>query len=202
MHPLSDQENPQPQQGHHVSYLNLFWTFFRIGLLTLGGGLAMATVMRHELVLQRQWLDDDDFMAEMSLATLVPGAIAVNVAYLQGRRLRGKVGAATAVFGTVLPAFGLILLVAWVALPYFSHPQVAASLRGCAIAVGGQLAFAGFIFGRRHLRNWQNAVVCAVGLVIVAGLRWHPVAAVLATGGLGYLLCKPGRSSDPLQESD
>ena len=112
-------------------------------------------------------------------------------------------GAATAVFGTVLPAFGLILLVAWVALPYFSHPQVAAFLRGCAIAVGGQLAFAGFIFGRRHLRNWQNAVVCAVGLVIVAGLAGgNPVAAVLATGGLGYLLCKPGRSSDPLQESD
>ena len=40
--------------------------------------------MRHELVLQRQWLDDDDFMAEMSLATLVPGAIAVNVALFAG----------------------------------------------------------------------------------------------------------------------
>ena len=58
--------------------------------MTLGGGLAMATVMRHELVLKRQWLNDDDFMAEMSLATLVPGAIAVNVAYLQGRHLRGE----------------------------------------------------------------------------------------------------------------
>lgn len=201
MNPLNDQTNNREQKGRSVTYLTLFWTFFRIGLLTLGGGLAMATVMRHELVLNRQWLNDDDFMAEMSLATLVPGAIAVNVAYLQGRRLRGKAGAATAVVGTVLPAFGLILLVAWVALPYFSHPQVAAFLRGCAIAVGGQLAFAGFIFGRRHLRNWQNAVVCAVGLVIVAGLQWHPVAAVLATGGLGYLLCKPTRPSDPFQET-
>lgn len=153
-------------------------------------------------MLKRQWLNDDDFMAEMSLATLVPGAIAVNVAYLQGRRLRGRAGAATAVFGTVLPAFGLILLVAWVALPYFSHPWVAAFLRGCAIAVGGQLAFAGFIFGRRHLRTWQNAVVCAIGLFIVAGLQWHPVAAVIATGGMGYLLCQPSRPSDPLQESD
>ena len=106
----------------------------------------MATVMRHELVLQRQWLDDDDFMAEMSLATLVPGAIAVNVAYLQGRRLRGKVGAATAVFGTVLPAFGLILLVAWVALPYFSHPQVAAFLRGLCDRCGWATGLCGLYF--------------------------------------------------------
>ncbi len=200
MNPLNDQANPRSQKGNPVSYPTLFWTFFRIGLLTLGGGLAMATVMRHELVLKRQWINDDDFMAEMSLATLVPGAIAVNVAFLQGRRLRGKWGAATAVFGTVLPAFGLILVIAWVALPYFNHPWVAAFLRGCAIAVGGQLAFAGFIFGRRHLRTWQNIVICAVGLAIVAGLQWHPVVAVLATGGLGYLLCKPGRPSDPLHE--
>lgn len=196
----NDQQNNRDQRGKTVTYLILFWTFFRIGSLTLGGGLAMATVMRHELVLKRQWLTDDDFMAEMSLATLVPGAIAVNVAYLQGRRLRGNIGAATAVLATVLPAFGLILMVAWVALPYFNHPWVAAFLRGCAIAVGGQLAFAGLIFGRRYLRNWQNAVVCAVGLAIVAGLQWHPVAAVLATGGLGYLLCKPGQPSDPLHE--
>ena len=52
----------------------------------------MATVMRHELVLQRQWLDDDDFMAEMSLATLVPGAIAVNVAYFAGAASARKGG--------------------------------------------------------------------------------------------------------------
>ncbi|KPQ31964.1 MAG: chromate transporter [Phormidesmis priestleyi Ana] len=199
---MNDQPNNGGQDGRVVPYLALFWTFFRIGLLTLGGGLAMATVMRHELVLQRGWINDDDFMSEMSLATLVPGAIAVNVAYLQGRRLRGKVGAATAVFGTVLPAFSMILLVAWVALPYLSNLWVAAFLRGCAIAVSGQLAFASFIFGRRYLLNWQSAVVCAVGLVIVAGLQWHPVAAVLATGGLGYLLCKPDRPTDPLQGPD
>lgn len=202
MPPVNNQENSQQQKENYISYLTLFWTFFRIGLLTLGGGLAMATVMRHELVLKRQWTDDDDFIAEMSLATLVPGSIAVNVAYLQGRHLRGKMGAATAVLGTVVPAVGLILLVAWVALPYFSHPRVAAFLRGCAIAVGGQLAFAGLLFGRRHLRNWQNAVVCTVGLVIIARLHWHPVAAVVTTGGLDYLLCKLRQPCNPLQETD
>ena len=66
MNSMNDQPNNGGQDGRVVPYLALFWTFFRIGLLTLGGGLAMATVMRHELVLQRGWINDDDFMSEMS----------------------------------------------------------------------------------------------------------------------------------------
>ena len=95
-----------------VSLVNIFGTFFRIGLFTLGGGLAMSPVMRHELVIKRQWLKDADFMSVMSLATVVPGAIAVNIAYLLGRRLRGKTGAAVAILGTILPSFFVILFIA------------------------------------------------------------------------------------------
>lgn len=135
-------------------------------------------------------------MAELSTATLVPGAIAVNMAYLQGRRLRGRNGAAVAILGTVLPSFGIILLIAWIALPYFSHPKVATFLRGCAIAVVGQLAFAGLLFGRRHLRSWRNVVVCAVGLIVAAVFRMHPVWAVIAAGGAGYFLCEGGKAQD------
>ena len=193
--------HPQPPTGimttsevdgaeAQVSCMDIFGTFFRVGLLTLGGGLAMATVLRHELVLRRRWIRDEDFMAELSTATLVPGAIAVNMAYLQGRRLQGKIGATVAVLGTTLPSFCIILLIAWVALPYFTHPKVAAFLRGCAIAVVGQLAFAGLFFARRYLRNWRNAIVCAAGLIVVAVFRTHPIWAVVAAGGIGYFLCE------------
>lgn len=156
----------------------------------------MATVLRHELVLKRRWVQDDNFMAELSTATLVPGAIAVNMAYLQGRRLRGKTGATVAILGTILPSFCIIFLIAWVALPYFTHPKVAAFLRGCAIGVVGQLAFAGLIFGRKHLRSWRNAIVCAVGLIVVSVFKMHPVWAVITAGGIGYFLCKNGKPQD------
>ena len=168
---------------------SIFFTFFRIGLFTVGGGLAMATVMRHELVLKRKWLNDHDFMDAFSLATLVPGVIAVNMAYLQGRRLHGKAGAAAAVIGTVLPSFTVILLIALFALPWFSHPVVAAFLRGCAIAVAGQLAFAGFVFGRRRLRSVRNGLICLTALAVAVIPGVHPVWAVVAAGILGYFLC-------------
>jgi chromate transporter len=94
-----------------------------------------------------------------------------------------------AIFGTVLPSFGIILLIAWIALPYFAQPKVTAFLRGCAIAVVGQLAFAGLIFARKLLRSWRNAIVCIAGLIVVAVFKMHPVWAMIAAGGMGYLLC-------------
>lgn len=161
----------------------------------------MAAVMRHELVLKRRWLDDREFIAEMSTASVVPGAVAVNLAYLQGRRLRGRKGAAAAALGAILPSFCTILFIAGFALPYLNRPRVAAFFRGCALAVAGQLAFTGFAFGRTLLRDWRRIAVCAIGVWLVGGLRVHPLWAVLAAGGLGFFLRRdaprPNPATDP-----
>jgi chromate transporter len=173
---------------------SIFVAFFRIGLFTLGGGLAMSPVMRHELVIKRRWVKDADFFSVISLATVVPGAIAVNIAYLLGRSLRGKSGSLVAVLGTILPSFSVILFIAVFLLPFFNYPMVAAFLHGCAIAVAGQLAFAGFIFGRKLLRRWQHFVVCAVGVLTVGVFKLHPIWGLITASILGFWLY-PGDNS-------
>lgn len=177
-----------------ISLAKIFWTFFRIGLFTLGGGLAMMPVMRHELVIKCRWMKDADFFSATSLATAVPGAIAVNTAYLLGRRLGGKRGLILAVLGTILPSFIVILLIASILLPFFNYPKVAAFLHGCAVAVVGQLAFAGFIFGRRLLRRWPHFAVCAAGIIVVGVFRMHPIWGLITASVLGYWLF-PGKKT-------
>lgn len=172
-----------------VSFVNLFCTFFRIGLMTFGGGFAMAAVLRHEIVLKRKWLTEREFIDTLSTATSVPGAIAVNLAFLEGRRLRGLPGGITAAAGTMCPSVLTILLIVRFAAPYFDHPIVAAFLKGCAVAVAGQIAFAALSFARRLRRNWQNIVVCATGLFIL-GVGVHPFWAVAATTLVGYLIMR------------
>ncbi|HOT26640.1 MAG TPA: chromate transporter [Candidatus Ozemobacteraceae bacterium] len=193
---------PSPTGNVKIPLREIFLVFFRVGLFTLGGGLAMATVMRHELVLRKRWYDDKEFMAEMANATIVPGAIAVNLAFLQGRRLRGRLGALTAVLGTILPSFGIILLVAWVAAPYFAYPKVATFFQGCAVGVGGQLAFAGYAFGRKLLRDTRSLLICSLGLAAVTGLRLHPIWAVVTTGLLGLLLYRPEAAPMPANQPE
>lgn len=149
----------------------------------------MMSVIRHELVLKRRWIEDGDFISFMSLATAIPGVIAVSTAYLLGRRLRGKAGSAAAMLGTVLPSFLVILLIAVFFLPFFDHPAVSAFFRGCAIAIVGQLAFTGFIFSRKLLPGWRHAAVCAVGLIAVGVLKLHPIWGIVAAGTAGYWFC-------------
>ena len=184
-----------------VSLADLFATFFRIGLFTLGGGLAMSPVMRHELVFKRRWLQDGQFLSLLSLATVVPGAIAVNMAYLLGHRLRGKKGALAAVLGTILPSFFVILLVAGMLVPFFSLPGAVSFFRGCSLAVAGQLAFAGYVFGRKLLRRWQHFALCAAGLITVGIFRVHPLGGLAAAALLGYWLIPGSELESESKES-
>lgn len=149
----------------------------------------MATVLRHELVLKRKWLTEKEFINMLSIATSVPGAIAVNLAFLEGRRLRGLPGGIAAAAGTMCPSIVIFLLIAKFAAPYFDRPAVAAFLKGCAAAVAGQIAFAAFAFARKLRHHWQNAAVCGLGLLMVA-MGLHPVWAIAATAAVGYLLMR------------
>lgn len=167
----------------------LFYTFFRIGLLTFGGGFAMAAVLRHEIVLKRHWMSEKEFIDILSVASAVPGSIAVNLAFLEGRRLGGVRGALVSTVGTMLPSVLVILLITRFLAPYFEHPILGAFLQGCAVAVTAQIAFAAYTFARHLRRHWQNVVVCGIGLLVV-GLGWHPVLAILLAALVGYMIMK------------
>jgi chromate transporter len=174
--------------AHKESLLSIFSVFFRIGLFTFGGGMAMAVVMRHELVLKKRWLSEEDFVTKFSSAALIPGAVAVNMAYLQGRYFAGIPGAAAAVAGTVLPSFAIILFIAVFGQPWFAHPRVAAFLKGCALAVAGQLMFTSLVFARKQKKRALNVLVCFIGFALVGLLQFHPLWTVFTTGVLGYFL--------------
>ena len=180
--------NKKDSFPENISLFKIFWTFFRVGLFTFGGGLAMGTVIRYELASKNKWITDDEFMSEFATATVIPGSIAVNIAYLQGYRFRGKIGAATAVMGTILPSFITILAIAYFGLPYFNHPKVVAFFRGSALAVAGQLLFTGFIFGKKLLMKWKNIVICLISLLMATVIGLHPIWSLITAAILGYFL--------------
>ncbi len=170
----------------NILLIDIFLTFFKVGLLTLGGGLAMSPVMRYELVLKRKWLSESEFSSTVALATIVPGSISVNIAYLLGKKLRGWKGLTLSVLGVVLPSFITILLIASFLLPFFHYPKVVNFLRGCAIAVVGQLAFASLIFGKRLIRRISHIVICAVGILMMGVLKLHPIFGLVVVSLIGY----------------
>lgn len=87
--------------------LEIFCTFFKIGLFTFGGGYAMIPLLQKEVVEKRRWLPDGEFVETFAVSQAIPGAAAVNSAVLIGFRLAGYGGALTALLGVVLPSFAI-----------------------------------------------------------------------------------------------
>ena len=92
-------------------YFKLFFTFLKIGLFTIGGGYAMIPLIEREVV-DKKWLDREDFYDLFTITQTLPGVFAVNIAIFVGFKLKKFRGALACAMGTILPSFCIILLIA------------------------------------------------------------------------------------------
>ena len=90
----------------------MFLTFFKIGAFTFGGGFAMIPIIQKEVVENKKWIKDEEFIDTISIAQSSPGPIAVNSSIFVGYKISGFPGALICTFGTVLPSFLIILVIA------------------------------------------------------------------------------------------
>jgi chromate transporter len=154
------------------TFASLFWSFFKIGGLTFGGGYAMIPVIRHEIVERRRWISSDEFLELLALAQSSPGPISLNTAVFVGYKVRRYAGAVTAVAGTVLPAFAVILLIAVFFRDYARYPLVESAFRGMRPAV--------------------VALIVAPVFNMLRGMRFYAIAAALVAAALvGFLGVSP-----------
>lgn len=90
----------------------LFWTFFSISSVTLGGGMAMVPLLDRAFVERRKWLTPEEILDVVAVMQSLPGLIAVNMAVLIGYRVKGVSGALVAAFASVLSPFVIIAVIA------------------------------------------------------------------------------------------
>lgn len=94
-----------------MTYLLLFWEFFKIGLFTFGGGYAMIPLIK-DAVISNSWITEEAFTNFIGVCESTPGPVAVNMATYIGKEVGGVFGSVCATLGVVLPSFIIILLVA------------------------------------------------------------------------------------------
>lgn len=94
------------------SFYKIFWSFFKVGAFTFGGGWAMISIIEKEVVHKHHWVERDEFLDLLAIAQAMPGILAVNIAVLVGDRLRGVKGSLCAALGSIIPSFLMILAIA------------------------------------------------------------------------------------------
>ena len=122
-------------------YLTLFWTFFKIGLFTFGGGYAMIPLIQSE-VLAHKWMALEDLINFIAVSESTPGPFAINISTYIGAEMGGFFGSVCATFGVVLPSFVIILIVAKVYDKFRESKTVSGAMSGLKPAVIGLIGAA------------------------------------------------------------
>ena len=179
----------------------LFFTFFKIGLFTFGGGYAMIALLEEEFIQRRKWLDKDEFLDMTAIAESTPGPVAINSATYLGYKLAGVPGAATATVAVCLPSF-LIIYAISLFFEQFTHLTVIANaFKGIQVCV----IYLIFSAGVRMLKAldkspFATGVLAAVMLVMVglslAGVSVSSILLILLSGAAGVAAWLIGRRKE------
>ena len=122
-------------------YAELFWTFFKIGLFTFGGGYAMIPLIRAE-VIQKGWLTGEQVVNFIAVSESTPGPFAINLSTYTGCEMAGIFGGLCATIGVVLPSFVIILIVARIYDKFRKSKPVQACMSGLKPATIGLIGAA------------------------------------------------------------
>jgi len=116
--------------------LKLFTTFFKIGLVTFGGGYAMLPIIEKEVVEKYQWLDESEFLNMIAVSESTPGAIAVSMAAFVGRKRKGILGGIIATLGVVLPSLIIIITISFFIERFLENEIVRLAFMGIKGCIG------------------------------------------------------------------
>lgn len=166
---------------------DLFFTFFKIGSFTIGGGYAMIPLVRAEVVGKKNWLSDDDFLNNLAIAQSLPGSLIISFSLLLGYRLKGLRGGIFSLLGTVLPSFLIILLVASFLWQYQKSHLVQAAFRGARPVVVALIIFAAFELGKNIWRQRKLFFLFILFLSALIILNIHPVTVLISGIIIGIL---------------
>ena len=179
----------------------LFFTFFKIGLFTFGGGYAMIALLEEEFIQRRKWLDKDEFLDMTAIAESTPGPVAINSATYLGYKLAKVPGAATATVAVCLPSFLIIYAISLFFEQFTQLTVIANAFKGIQVCV----IYLIFSAGVRMLKAldkspFATGVLAAVMLVMVglslAGVSVSSILLILLSGSAGVAAWLIGRRKE------
>ncbi len=180
--------------------LELFWSFFKIGLFSIGGGYAAMPLIQQQAVDLHPWLTMGQFADIMAIAEMTPGPIAINAATFVGIRTAGLPGALAATAGCVAPSCVIVTALAYLYYHFRELTLVKGILAGLRPAVIAMIASAGLsivfmaVFGQRTLPAGKSgidltaAAIFAVCFFCLRKWKLNPIGVMAGAGAAGLIL--------------
>jgi len=176
-----------------VSLPFLFWSFLKIGSTAFGGFMALISVMQQYFVQERRLIRHEEMLDGISLATMLPGPMAVNTVAFVGYTLRGVTGATVAVIAVILPSFLLVVALAAFYFRFGEIPLVDKAFSAFLPAVTAIIIAAAWNLGKKSARGRMEMLLAgtALLLLLLIGGFYVTIGAIVAGGIIGWLVWRP-----------
>ena len=174
-------------------YLELFWSFSKIGLFSFGGGYAAMPLIQEQVVSSHNWLSMAEFTDLITISQMTPGPIAINSATFVGIKIAGIPGALVSTIGCILPSCIIVMLIAKLYLKYRTVNMLQSVLNSLRPAVVAMIASAGIsvlitaFWGSAELislagTNWILVIIFAACVVLLRKFRMNPILVMVLAG--------------------
>ena len=173
--------------------LNLFLTFFKLGLFAIGGGPTMLTLLQGELVEKKKWLSNDELMEVTAIAESTPGPIAINLATYLGYKRGGFLGAILSTLAIVITPFTLMFVISLFLEKFLSFEAVKYAFMGIKVGVVFLLLKVSFTLVKGLKKDWfgiilLSTVTVAMVLITVFAISFSAIYFILLGAILGLLV--------------
>ncbi|HXZ47358.1 MAG TPA: chromate efflux transporter [Pseudolabrys sp.] len=188
-----------------VSLWTLFWVFFRIACTSFGGFMAMISVVENVVVERKKLMAHHDILDGISLASLLPGPVAVNLVVYVGYRLRGGAGALVSALGAVLPSFAFIVILSIAYFRWGQVPAVNKLFMGFIPAVTAIIVSAAWNMSRKSIAGVREGTIALASFAALLGIGgfYSTLGIIVVAGISGWLLFRetPRAPSQPDEKS-
>ncbi len=183
-----------------MELLKLFVTFFKIGIMTFGGGIAMLPLLQRYVVEKNHWATDEELMDYFAIGQCTPGIIAVNTATFIGYKKKGVIGGIVTTLGVITPSIIIIILIAALLENFSDNEIVRHAFAGIRVAVCALIFSAIMKLIRNNFKKTDEyrlhvavqIILAVAGFTVVAVLGQSPVWVVIGASIAGLLLGKRG----------
>lgn len=167
--------------------IGLFVAFFKIGLFTIGGGIAMIPLMQKVAVKDNGWLTDEEMIDCIAVCNSVPGVVAINAATFIGNKKRGFWGAVSATLGVIFPSLLIIMIIVSFISQIRNNIYVEGMFVGLKAAVCGLVAIAVYSVGKQTLKNIFGIVIAIASFVVIEAFNVSVIIVIPVAGVLGFI---------------
>jgi len=173
------------------TYIELFYTFFKIGLFGFGGGYAMLSLVQYEVVEAHQWLTAGEFTDIVAISQITPGPIAINSATYIGYQATGGsvLGSVIATLAVCLPSVIVMALICRFFLLFKNNKYVVAALSGMNPAAIGLIAAAAILLmNNQNFEDYFSIIIFIVTFALSYFFKWGVIRTIILAALAGYVV--------------